>query len=153
MDILPITTDIGDLTGLDNIVSTKRHTGTHIKKDLGLENYPYVYIQKILNGSIPIFIVTFDSRRPNIYLSPIKVRKIDTSQVKKIKKYGKQFIFKDYKMTLPILIEDSNIIVSSGNMFIIRDIAGEYYKGSKRPKINESRNDKFIIVDYNREVI
>src|SRR5512147_1075844 len=52
-----------------------KNGGEQLKFDLGLQNYPYVMIQKVIAAPIPMFLVSYDSRRPSVYISPSKLRK------------------------------------------------------------------------------
>jgi hypothetical protein len=133
MSILPISTN----TITDFFIG--RTTGERLKRDLGLANFPYVMIQKVLDVPIPIYIITIDSRRPTIYLSPFKVRSADSSKIKKVKQSGFSFQMKTFKATSPMPIERSNPLVSTDTIIIFRDLAGEYLIDIKKyNKMNES---------------
>jgi hypothetical protein len=102
-------------------------TGKLLKTALHLDNLPFVYIQKVLAIPMLVFVVTFDSRRPLIYLPITKVRKTKVTTLSKIKKKGvENFISKEYRYTPPILIEHSNPIVNSSTLIVRRDIGAEY---------------------------
>lgn len=103
-------------------------TGTELKSSLGLNKFQFCYIQKILNTSIPTFVVTMDSRRPFAYLSVARVKKSKTTTIQKARRYGKHaYLMLDYKMTPPVLLDNTNPIINSGTIIIKRDIGAEYY--------------------------
>ena len=102
-------------------------TGELLKTALHLDNLPFVYIQKVLAIPMLVFVVTFDSRRPLIYLPRTKVNKTKVTTLSKIKKQGfENFIAKEYRYTPPILIEHSNPIINSNTLIVRRDIGAEY---------------------------
>ena len=119
----------GQVDILPDIVDSLTQTaGQLLKKSLGLEKIRYVWIQKVLNMSYPIYIITYNSRRPGQYLSPVHVKKMQSSSVGKIKRHGITFINKKVKTTPPILIDHSLITLQTGYIFVMRDYAGEYLR-------------------------
>jgi hypothetical protein len=133
MSILPISTSM--IT--DMFIG--RTTGERLRRDLGLDNFPYVMIQKILDVPVHIYLITVDSRRPTIYLSPFRVRSADSSQIKKVKQNGMAFQMRNFKTTPPMPIERSNPLISTDTIIVFRDLSGEYLIDTKRyNKMNES---------------
>lgn len=149
MAILPISTNITDkiLKPLDPILNF-RTAGSQLKTDLGLGKFPYVMLQKIIDVPMNIFLITVDSRRPTLYLSPFRVKSADSTQMMRVRQYGLAFLAKDFKMTPPMPIERTNPIVGLSSVYIIRDLAGSYLMDTKLYESKESGN---IIIDYNRE--
>ena len=58
-------------------------TGQALKTALGLEKFEWCYIQKIIGISLPVFVVTIDSRRPSIFLSITRVRQTNVTTLQK----------------------------------------------------------------------
>lgn len=102
-------------------------TGTELKNSLGLSKLPFVFIQKILGISQPIFVITLDSRRPQAYLSPARVKQTNVVTIQKVIGLGNNFLMGKYAMTPPMLIEDTNPIINSGTTVIRRDVGAEYF--------------------------
>jgi hypothetical protein len=106
--------------------------GSDLKKSLGLDNFPYVYIQKILSIAQPTFIITVDSRRPKIYLSISRVKKSRSTLVQKIKRKGIDYVIpQDFRLTPPVLIDSTNPLVNTGTLIIRRDIGADYWLNTK----------------------
>lgn len=122
MDLIP---EIPEIPAIDDIL---KNAGQLLKDNLGLSNIKYVWVQKILNMSYPIYILSYDSRFPGKYLSPVQVKQAEFTKIGKIKRHGISFIQKKVKMTPPIRIEDSLINLQTGYIFILRDFAGEYLR-------------------------
>lgn len=112
-------------------------SGKKLKKSLGLINYPYVMIQKIIGAPVSIFVATYDSRRPTIYLSPVRIKNSDSCSIFKVDKAGILLNLQNYKMTPPLPIEYSNIRVGSNTIIILRDLAGEYLKNRNLNEKNQ----------------
>ena len=142
MAILPISTDISNR--IKTIDDSSRTIGSTLKKSLGLNKFPYVMVQKVIDVPINILVVTVDSRRPTVYLSPFRVKSSDSSRLLKVKHYGMAYLAKDYKLTPPLLIERISPFVGLGTLFIFRDLSGEYLKN---PKMYES--ESYLVLDYN----
>lgn len=145
MALLPISTDISSrLKKSIEPILTLRTAGQQLKHDLGLGKFPYVMVQKVIDVPINILVVTVDSRRPTVYLSPFRVKSSDSSRLLKVKHYGMAFLAKDYKLTPPLLIERTSPFVGLGTLFIFRDLGGEYLKNSKMYE-----SEEYIVLDYN----
>jgi hypothetical protein len=126
-----------------------RNSGEQIKFDLGLENYKYVMIQKVIGIGIPIYIISYDSRRPTIYLTIQRLARVDTSNLYKIKKHGSQFLANKFRLTPAMSIEKTHPDMNS-SLVICRDLAGEYLKSRKMNKpINEDVENLYPVFDYN----
>ena len=119
-------------------------TGENLKIELGLSKFPYVMIEKIIDFPYQFFIITLDSRRPSVYLSYSKIKKIQSTSLDKFSVGGEHYNFKKFKKTPPLEIENFNGSISSRGLVFIRDIAGEYFMNDK---MYESKNNKFIEVN------
>jgi len=151
MNILPISTDLSSFikNPLENVIAT-RSTGMQLKHNLGLDKFNYVMLQKVLDISIHMYIITVDSRRPTVYLSPFRVKSEDFSKVKRIKKRGNEFLMKDFKTSIPIQIEKTSPIVGTNTVIIFRDLAGAYLLNANVYSPMTEDKDQ-IIMDYNLE--
>jgi hypothetical protein len=120
-------------------------TGLELKTALGLDKFKFAYIQKILGAPQMIFVITVDSRRPNIYLSINRVRKSTATTIQKAKRYGRHaYLMMNYRMTPPILIDHTNPIINTGTLVIRRDIGAEYYLNKKMFEDVENNNIEVI---------
>ena len=131
----PIYDMVGDLV----------NAGTQLKYDLGLRKIHYAYIQKVIGAGYPIFVVSYDSHRPDLFLSPIKVKNTKATQIGKIKQQGVHFYLRDVKMTPPLPIESSLTNLSSGYIFILRDLAGSILIDEKMYECVNDTNNKIIL--------
>ena len=124
--------------------------GEQLKLDLGLGNFQYVVIQQILPAPCQMLVVTYDSRRPFAYIAPVKVRKISSNKIIKIKKNGRAYLTKPMRLTPPTAIAQFGRRLNSGTIVIVRDLAGEYLHSKKALKMSESKEKiDFIVLDYN----
>ena len=93
-----------------------------------LNNFKYIWIQKIIDSSISIYVITVDSRRPTTYLSLSRVKKLDSTILKRSKKYGKnKTAIKEPKFSIPIPLRHFDRKIPSGSIIIRRDLGGEYF--------------------------
>ena len=99
--------------------------GFTIKTALGLEDFKYIWIEKVINSPIDIFILTIDSRHPNVFLSMSRVKKTKGTVLRNLQP---SLDNKAFKTTPPIELEDSVYSLKSNSLFIIRDIAGDYWR-------------------------
>ncbi len=103
----------------------------NLKNALGLNKFNFVWIQKVMGISIPIFLVTIDSRYPKIYLSMNSVKKSKTAIINTIKKSVFSLNIKEIKLTPPVLINNTSFNIGSNTLVIVRDVAGDYFHNSK----------------------
>ena len=120
--------DIIDKNIQDRLTKTTSQSGKYLKISLGLSEFQFVVIRKILNISMPIYLVFYDSRRPNVFLSQYKIKHLRSLILQKTKRSGFEFIMKDFKLSPPLSIEDCRIPMITGMMIIKMDIAGEYFR-------------------------
>jgi hypothetical protein len=107
-------------------------TGKALKTALGLDKIRYVYIQKIMGIPLLAFVVTVDSRFPEVYLPIARVKNSKVTTISKVKTAGfENFIMQNYFFTPPVIIEDTNPIMNSGTLVIRRDIGAEYLLNKK----------------------
>jgi hypothetical protein len=102
--------------------------GNELKELLGVEKFHYVWIQKVINLSVPIFIITCSSRFSNFWYSRVRLRNMKSMFVKRLKVKGGGFFLDDFKTTIPILIEEYHNTIPKNSLIVFRDLAGEYYR-------------------------
>jgi len=127
----------------------KMTTGEILKIELGLQNFDSIWIRKIIDLAINVYIVYFNSRYPSSYLSMSKIKNLDTFTIKRLKKAGMGFDHKEYKYTPPIPLSDFNGTINSNSMIIRVDITGEWFADKKL--YNENFNKKYF--DNNRIIV
>ncbi len=126
---------------------TMRSIGKQLQHDLGLGKFNYVMIQKVMDVPMNIYIVTVDSRRPTVYLSPYKIKTTDCSKILKVRQYGLANLSKNFKLTPPMPIERTSPIVGISSVFILRDLAGDYLLDNKLYE-SERYNLLLQVIDY-----
>lgn len=144
MAILPMSTNIIS-TLADTLLRT---SGSKLKVSLGLKKFPYCMIQKVIDVPMNIFVVTVDSRRPTLYLSPFRVRASDCTKLMRVREFGLTYLAKGFKLTPPMPIERTSPLVGIGSVYIVKDIAGQYIMDDK---LYESVDSGLIILDYNKD--
>ena len=55
--------------------------GRQLKSDLGLDQFKYAYIQKIIDLAMDVYIITVDSRFPNVYFGLSKLKKVYNTSI------------------------------------------------------------------------
>jgi len=132
---MPIDTN----TILDIIPKQNYRPGLQLKKDLGLENFQNVVIQKAINYPITMYVVSFNSRYPERAIFYSKVKNIKTSAIKRLKQYGQENKFKDIKLTPPVDLDYFMGRVRSNAYVYLRDMCGEQYRDKQMfQMMNES---------------
>jgi len=126
-------------------------TGKQLIRDLGLSEFKYYWIQKVLNVSINMFIVTIDSRYPNTYLSVNKVKNLFSMLMIKGRTVADGIKMGKLTMTPPVPLEQFSGFFPTGSVILRHDLAGEYY-GNKNTfkKMNEDftkKRDDILIFD------
>lgn len=151
---------ITSLSDLSNVLSTPgslsslldnplgRTVGQQLKHDLGLDNFTYVMIQKIVNLPLHVYIVTYDSRRPTLYVSPYRIKTANTVQLKQVKQNLLSYSMKNFKLTPPLLIDRAAPLVGTGTIILCKDLSGEYIANKKlSKKMTESEDIKVVFLD------
>lgn len=106
----------------------KLTTGEQLINALKLSKFKYIWIQKITDTSIPIFIISVDSRRPSTYFAISKLRKLDSTIIKRTKRRGyNTLLMNNPRLRTPIPLQHFNGRIGSNAIIIRRDIAGEYF--------------------------
>jgi hypothetical protein len=107
-------------------------TGRELQQQLGLSNIKHVFIQRVLQTGTPTFVFTFDSHFPKGHLSAVRVMKSKTQQINKIKKISGIIAQNPARMTMPQRLDALDDFRVSGNeLFIMRDLAGDYMRDKK----------------------
>jgi hypothetical protein len=120
--------------------------GEALKKALNLEKLTYVVIQKVIGMSLPIFIVTFDSRHPQTYIPYNRLLKLKFSTLKQVISSKPKSVLSDInikvkkvKILPPYDIESYDRIVSTRSLIFTRDLGGYWYSN---PKLYECIDNK-----------
>jgi len=114
--------------------------GEILKRDLGLSGFDYVYIQKILGISPSIYTITYDTRYPNRFIPRSRLMNLESSKFTRLKTVHKdEFEFSELKLSPPFDLDQVSPHISSSSVFLLRDVAGEYFRTDKlTQEINES---------------
>jgi len=112
---------------IQDLMPGKVHSGKQLKRLLGLDDFNYVWVRKILNVSIPIYIIVYNSRFPDLYLPIKKILTLKAFSMYRTKKIVGQELQK-FIISLPTLLENYNKKILSGSIIISYDIAGEYFQ-------------------------
>jgi len=115
----------------DNSQPVFKSVGKQLQHDLGLSKFKNVWIQKVLNVPMSIFIITFNSRYSNVDFGSARVRKVKSTQLKKVRQLGVHTIEDKLRMTPPLRLSSVSIRPRNGSLLILRDIAGEYLRNKK----------------------
>lgn len=149
--MIPIDSNLGTLK-LANLVATKaldtlgiepvQTRGEILKRDLGLESFDYVYIQKVLGISPNIYIISYDTRYPQRYIPRVKLMNLKSTKFARLKVNNKEeFQFSEIKLTPPFDLDQISPQINTNSFFVLRDLAGEYFSLSHDVQdINESTN-------------
>ena len=101
-------------------------SGQKLKIELGLEELKWVWIRKVINVSIPFYIIVYDSRYPGILLSMAKLKKIEGLVVGKVKRQYSQEL-SGFVLSMPKLLDQYDKNIPTNAVIISYDMAGEYY--------------------------
>lgn len=123
--------DFNKLTENISLLDVFETAGQKLQKDLGLDNFRYVTIQKILAIPMSVYVLTFDSRYPNKYIPYARVKKAKFTWVSKIARKGMGYDNKEVKLTPPLQLKSSFIRPTGGSLFVFRDLAGYYLQNQK----------------------
>jgi hypothetical protein len=118
--------------------------GQQLKIDLGLKKFRHVMIQKVMSISQPVYVVTYNSRYPNVQLPAARVKKLKFTWVAKTKRSGLHTRIKPVKLTPPLRIETAMVRMSSNSIVIFRDMAGEFLRNRKMFTVADNKIDKQI---------
>jgi hypothetical protein len=128
--------------------------GKDLIKQLGLSKFSNISIQKIIGISIPIYIITFDSRYNRRFLTYSRLNNIKSTSIKKIKSFSNDILqLKNVKLSPPANLYNIDLDISPSTILLLRDIAGEYFRTkkifeNKKEYKLENLNCKIIIEDY-----
>jgi len=131
------------------VLGTTVHHGRQLRSDLGLNKIKYVWIRKIINISLTTYIITYDSRYPSTYLPRFKIKNPLSSSFRQLKKVGGKNVFKDFKFTPAIDLNEFDVRIDSAHI-IVQDLAGEKFIDKK---LFECRNGKLNLLERLNETI
>ena len=118
MEIIPLAKEL---------ISKNTPSGTRLKDVLGLTGFKYVWVRKILNMPMPIYVVIYNSRYPDIFIPLSKIKKLKAFSIERLRRKGGEEYMKDFVYTQPVKIEQYNKKISARSIFIKYDFAGEYF--------------------------
>lgn len=100
-----------------------------LKTDLLLHKCKYVYAVRVFGFAIPIYIIIYNSRRPQ---TPISKQKIQNFKFLKVLKYVPIVqTVKQVKTSPPLFFDMIESLLTSNTMLIVCDIAGYYFYDRK----------------------
>jgi hypothetical protein len=88
---------------------------------LNLQDYPNTYIQKVVSGAIPTFVVTYNSRYPYKLISAKKLKNTPVSTIYR----SSEKIASRLKLTPPVLLYNFSSTIPLNSIVFVRDIGGE----------------------------
>jgi len=97
--------------------------GIELKNHFRLNDFPKVYIQKVFNSTIPIYIITFNSKYSSQHIPRKMLYFNNSSMYYRFKGPQAKFI----RLSPPMLIEEFNYNLSSNAFIFVRDLGGERY--------------------------
>ena len=121
--------------------------GMRLIKSLNLQEFKFVWVQKIINYPTSVFIITIDSYHPNTYLSMSRIKKAKSTIITNAKKYGDEVLIKEFKLTPPLDLWYAQINIKQDSLIIVRDLAGEYLQDDKMFECINSKNLKFKSIE------
>lgn len=112
---------------IQDITAPKLTSGEKLINALKLKNFKYIWLQKIIDISIPIYVITVDSRRSTTFFGISKLKKLDSTVLKRTKQYGfNKILMKNPKFSVPIPLQYFSQKIGSNAIIIRRDLSGEY---------------------------
>lgn len=91
---------------------------------LGIQKFRNSYIQRVIDSSAPVYIVTIDSRRPGIFISYARLKALQSLSVRRWVSHGAEM--DPGRMSLPIRLADFTGDITSTAVILLHDLAGEY---------------------------
>jgi len=123
--------NLGDLYNSSLAFNNKTTSGEKLIKAFGLENFRSAYVQKVIDSSIDIFIITVDSRYYYKKLTYGDVKNSITNIFSKLKVFSDIAEIRDVKVTPPIELQDFTGKIHSNAIVIRQDISGERFVDDK----------------------
>jgi hypothetical protein len=106
----------------------KQPSGKVLKHDLGLDNISHVYIQKIIGLSLNIYVVSYNSRYPTLFIPRSKLKTIGTMTIQKVRSVPNLFMFSNFKLSIPIELDEFIARIPSNSIIITQDICGDRFQ-------------------------
>ncbi len=124
----------------------KKRSGELLKRDLGLNQIDHVYIQKILGIALSIYVVSYNSRYPNLNIPRSKLKSIRTMTIDKVRSIPSEFLFTPYKLSPPIELDVFIARIPSNSIIITQDICGDRFQNKSLFESTIKINDEEIKV-------
>lgn len=102
-------------------------TGELLKNAFGISKFKHIYIQKIIDMPQNVYVITINSRFPDIHIPINKINKLKSNKFQKLRVTPGNIQAKSFKLTPPINLNDFVGRITSNAIIIFRDIAGELY--------------------------
>jgi len=119
--------NLGDLYKKSLEFDNKVTSGEKLIKAFGLENFRTAYIQKVINTSLDIFVITVDSRYYYKKLTHTEVKRSITNIFSKLQVFSDIAEAKELRVTPPIELTDFKGKIHSNALVIRQDISGERF--------------------------
>ena len=97
--------------------------GKELKSHFNLGMFPKVYIQRILSSTVPMYIITFNSRYKTQHIPRKLLQFNKSSMVYRFKADQAKFI----RLSPPVMIEEFKNSLGPNAFIFIRDLGGERY--------------------------
>lgn len=112
-------------------------TGPILKSKLGLDNFKYVVVVRVLSTPYKTYMIFFNSRWPNVPMTGTRIYKHPMPSMLYTYPFNKR-----PNMGPPVDINDFNGMIENGLYFVV-DLAGELADSSKRTRVIESSNKSY----------
>ena len=117
-------------------------TGKQLMNDFGFSNFrdDAVRIARVLSSPIPIFIIAYDSRRPQTGITQSRINRVNTLNLYRGKDTNNELL------TTPYLnLADFNGVANS-YLWVLHDIAGYFAKDGMRESSEVYSNITYTII-------
>lgn len=98
-------------------------TGSELKTYFNLDSFSKVYIQKVLNSIVPIYIISLNSRYSNQHIPRKLLQFNKTSMLYRFKGKNAKFV----KLSPPVMLDDYSQNINPNDFVLIRDLGAERY--------------------------
>ena len=105
--------------------------GRVLQDDLGLERFKHIFLQKVIGIALPIYVITYNSKYPNVTLSASRVKKLKFTWIGRAKEKGIHTYVAPAKLTPPLYLESAMVNMVTGSLVIFRDLSGEYLRNPR----------------------
>jgi hypothetical protein len=93
-----------------------------VRQQLGIDNFKYAFIQKVIGGRGHVYVITVNSRFPDQFIPTYKIK---NSKIDRLS-YARNSL-QPPKLTPPVNIDSFNGSIHKYSYLILRDLAGDTY--------------------------